>query len=203
MKFFVLFILTVGCLEQVTAQKKVNEYAIKAGLSYNSMNFKAGYPSTSTSNSFKPGWYAGAALNIPLSQTFALEPQYLYSMMKGEDKTRQEDYTLHYLSLPVYLHITLTDRLSLLGGPEFGLLIRAQQRSQGTVSNITHDTEERSISAVGGFAFRITESLYADARYVHGFNHIGLGQRSAVREFKWRRLEIGLSLRFHRAGSAL
>lgn len=196
MKTFLLILMAIGCSRQLAAQTSGLAYALKAGLSYNNMNFKAGSPPTDVPNHYKPGGYIGAGLYVPLGGKLAVEPQYLYSIQKGEDKTRQEAYTMHYLSLPVYLHFLLTDRFSLLAGPEFGLLIKAQQRSGGTVSNITHDTEERSVSAVAGFAFRITGSLYADARYLHGFNHVGLSQRSAVREFKWRRLEIGISVRF-------
>lgn len=169
-------------------------FGIKAGITYNLMNFNAGSPApvTAVKNSWKPGIYAGGSLQFQLDETFSIQPEYLYNFMQGADDRIKAGYKLHYLSLPVLLKIALAKRLAVVAGPEFSLLIRAAENAV----DVTHNTEERSISAVGGIELNITPSLCLNARFVHGLNHIGLGQRSAVKEFKWRGVGVGFGWRW-------
>lgn len=88
--------------------------------------------------------------------------------MKGDDIIFNTDFILHYLSFPVLFRAKLNERIALLAGPEFGLLIHAQQRSSSASLDATHDTEERAVSAVEGVEVRILSSLVAEARYVMG-----------------------------------
>ena len=168
------------------------QFGFKAGAFYNTMNFRAAGMGNNVKSSWKPGFYIGGLLRVPLNDVFALQPEYLYKPMRGEDKIIHADYTLHYLSLPVLLQIAVSKQISVLAGPEFGLLIHARQ---GTL-DATHDTEERALSAVGGLEVKVASRVFVEARYVHGLNHVGLGQRSALREFKWRGVELGGGVRF-------
>ena len=170
------------------------QFSFKAGASYNLMNFNAG-GNTGTAtflNKWKPGFYLGGALTVPVDETFSFRPEYLYRYMGGREEGRKLDYTVHYLSLPVLLKAALSRKVALVAGPEFGLMIHTSQSSAGASYNVTHDTEERAIWAVGGVEWRVAGSLFVEGRYLHGLNHIGLGQRSDIREFKWRGAEVGI-----------
>ena len=181
------------CCSQVTAQS----FGLKAGVSYNTMDFHAAGSPTTVKNSWKPGFYLGGSLRVQLNTIFAVQPEYMYKLMKGEEKAIASKYTLHYFSLPLLLRAELNKRLVLLTGPEFGLLIQANKRDNSGVSiDATHDTEERALSAVGGLEVQVASGVFVEARYVHGLNHVGLGQRSVVKEFKWRWVEVGFGVRF-------
>lgn len=188
--FFFLFLLLCGY--QLSAQ----QFGFKAGASYNTMNFQAGGTPSSSKSKWKAGFYLGGLLKVPLSSTVALQPEYGYKQLKGDDVVFHVDYTLHYLSLPLLLRVEVAKQIALLAGPEFGLLIHAQQKGASGSLDATHDTEERAISLVGGVEVKIASGVFAELRYVHGYNHVGLGQRSALREFKWRGVEAGLGWRF-------
>lgn len=191
MKLLLLLALT-ACFNKLSAQ----QYGFKAGASYSTMNFQAAGTPGNIKSSWKPGFYLGGLLRVRLNTALSLQPEYVYKMMKGDDIVSNTDFTLHYLSFPVLLRAKLNERIALLAGPEFGLLIHAQQRSSSASLDATHDTEERAVSAVGGLEVRVASSLFVEARYVHGVNHVGLGQRSALREFKWRGVEVGFGWRF-------
>jgi hypothetical protein len=42
----------------------------------------------------------------------------------------------------------------------------------------------------------LLKSLSFNVRYLQGLNHIGVGQRSAVREFKLQSVQLSLDTRF-------
>ena len=194
MKILFFLTLTLFC-----CQLQAQQFGLKAGMSYNTMNFQAGGTPSSIKSRWQPGFSLGGLLNVPLytDAIISLQPEYAYKLMKGDDIVFNTKFTLHYLSLPVLLRLELGERIALLAGPEFGLLIHAQEHTRtGASIDTRHDIEERAVSAVGGVELRMASSLFVEARYVHGYNHVGLGQRTALREFKWRGVEAGIGWRF-------
>ena len=197
MKTAAWILFCMVCLMDMQAQPTLpheQRYGLRLGAHYSLMNFNKGQPPLpqTVPNSWKPGLNIGFQLRFPVSEMLGVQPEYFYTYMQGADERSGSDYQLHYLSLPVLLNMRVSERMSHMAGPQFGLLIHARQKTNGTVSNVTHDTEERSVSAVGALQVHFTPAWYADLRYVHGLNHIGLGQRSAVKEFKWQGVELGV-----------
>ena len=154
----------IACFNELYTQ----QYGFKASASYSTMNFQAAGTPGNIKSSWKPGFYLGGLLRVLLNTTLSLHPEYVYRMMKGDDIIFNTDFILHYLSFPVLFRAKLNERIALLAGPEFGLLIHAQQRSSSASLDATHDTEERAVSAVEGVEVRILSSLVAEARYVMG-----------------------------------
>jgi hypothetical protein len=178
------------------AQSK--RFAVRAGANYSLMNFNKGVPTppTAVPNTWKPGYEVSFQLRVPLVDIFSLMPEYGYAKANGRDKRINANYSFDYLTLPVLLQAELTPWLRLNAGPKFDLLIHSKQTLNGVVSNITHDTEERNISALFGTEINVAGPLSIDLRYVHGFNHVGLGQRSSLTEFKWRSFSLAAKLAF-------
>ena len=111
--------------------------------------------------------------------------------MGGKEKKSGTVYKLNYFSMPVFLKYQLTDKFSIMAGPQFDLLINAKKIASGSSSTITHDTEERSLALSGGVEFRIIRQLSMCARYLHGINHIDIGQ-----EFKFEMLQLTTCVHF-------
>ena len=86
--------------------------------------------------------------------------------------------------------------IAFVAGPQLELLINAKSKDNLVSTNITHDTEERSIGATAGIEVEIKMLIVFSARYLQGFNHIGIGQRSSTKEFKYQALSITVGVRF-------
>lgn len=135
-------------------------------------------------------------MQVHITGDLFFQSEYLYSQTGGEAKSNNTVYKLNYFSLPVLLKYQLHEKFSLMAGPQFDLLINAKKTVNGSSTDITHDTEERSLTATAGMEFQLLPSLSVCARYMHGLNHIGIGQRSAIQEFKFEMLQVTACVRF-------
>jgi hypothetical protein len=144
----------------------------------------------------------GAGINIgffmvvPVTDKLFFQPEYAFAQMGGEVKSTGTVYKMNYLSLPLFLKYQLHEKFSLMAGPQFDMLVKAKKTAGGSTTDITHDTEERSIGITGGIEYGITNSISLCARYMHGFNHIGLGQRSDIQEFKFEMIQLTAAVKF-------
>ena len=181
-----------------SSQRPTVNFGFKAGINVNNMNFNKGYPTPEIpiKSSWNPGFVLGLLMEVPLNESFYIQPEYLYLQLGSEQKESGITYSMSYLSLPLLLKYMISDKLAFLGGPQFDLLIKAKQDGSTEDSNITHDTEERSISATAGVEFNIIKNFSLSAGYMHGINHIGIGQRSAVKEFKYESVNLAGSIKF-------
>lgn len=172
-------------------------FGAKAGINLSNMNFNKGIPAplTPIESSWKSGFALGVFMEVPVYSNLYIQPEYLYSQVAGEDKSLAETYSMSYLSLPVLLKYKIFEKLAILVGPQFDLLIKAENNDSSN-SNITHNTEERSIFAVAGLEINLIERIRLGARYLNGFNHIGIGQRTDVKEFKYEMAQISVALKF-------
>jgi opacity protein-like surface antigen len=174
------------------------KFGFKVGSVISNMNFNKGIPAPPKRSpaSWKPGFNLGLFMEVPVYTNLAVQPEYLYQQLYGSNSINGTNYYLSYLSLPVVLKYKLSTKFALLAGPQFDLLIKSTEDVAGIRSNITHDTEERSIAANAGLEFSVIEKLSVCARYTHGFNHIGIGQRSNVTEFKFEMVQLSAALKF-------
>ena len=162
------------------------------------MNFNKGYPApvVPVAAAWKPGFTLGFLMRVPLGEKWLLQPEYSYTQRNGKDNSINTDYQLDYFSIPLLLHYQVHPLISVYAGPQGELLVRASSTANGAKTNITHDTEERSIAAIAGIELHIQQSFFVSARYINGFNHIGIGQRSAVKEFKYEGVSITAGIHF-------
>jgi hypothetical protein len=187
---------------QAVSGKPVGEkgpvrFGARLGLNGTNMNFNQGFPKPAVpvETTWKLGASAGFFWQLPLSKSFALQQEYLLSQLGGTVESTGTTYQLRYLSLPVLLQYRSRSKLAFTVGPQFDLLLQAKARVNGTTTTITHDTEERSIGAVAGLEFYVTESFSLQVRYMQGLNHIGIGQRSDVQEFKHQVMQVATAIR--------
>jgi len=197
--YFCIISYTLSAQTDISGSvKNLVSFGFKAGINVSNMNFNKGEPAPTTpiQASWKPDFALGLFMEVPVCNNLYIQPEYLYSQMAGEDKNSEEAYNMSYLSLPVLLKYKIGHKLAILAGPQFDLLIKAEQKNSAENSNITHDTEERSISAIAGLEFNLIKPLNLGVRYLHGFNHIGIGQRSAVKEFKYEAVQLSAAVKF-------
>jgi opacity protein-like surface antigen len=181
-----------------TPKELVVSFGVKLGANYSNTNFNAGSPKPSTpiATTWKAGFVAGFLVQVALPHKLAIQQEYLFSQVSGKIGDEETQYTLRYLSLPLLLKYTLVPRVTVVAGPQFDLLIQARQEVRDQSTDITHDTEERSIGVAAGLELSLSKKLSLNARYLQGLNHIGIGQRSTVREFKLQSVQLTLDARF-------
>jgi opacity protein-like surface antigen len=204
-KHYLLACLLGGCTGAARAQalpapparKLPVSFGLRLGLNYSTTNFNLGEPKpvVPVDTKWKPGFVVGALVEVGLNQHWALQQEYLYAQQSGEI-TNGARYQMQYLSLPLLLKYRVLPRLAIVAGPQFDLMLKAQQEVGGQTSDITHDTEERGLGATAGLEVSVWRRLSLGARYLQGLNHVGIGQRSAVQEFKWQSVQLAAEVRF-------
>ncbi|WP_018479278.1 outer membrane beta-barrel protein [Pontibacter roseus] len=182
--------------QEATAQKKVRLGA-KAGIGLSNMNFNKGYPKPATpvEGFWGVGAAGGAVIEIMVYKRLYLQQEYLYAHLQGEAKAEGLGYTLGYLSLPVLLKYQVMPKIAVLAGPQFDLLLHAQQDFEGSSLDIMHETEARNIGAAAGIEYSPTSILSIDARVMHGINHIGIKYGNSAQEFKLESVQVSVVLR--------
>jgi hypothetical protein len=200
MKRNLLLITVLFTVSSLFAQTGVglNSIGLVAGGNISKMNFAKGVPPPPTPmpTSFKAGLRVGFYTDVRLVDRLSIRNEYVFSQVSNEVESTKEQYTLNYVSLPVLAEYQASEKLFFLAGPELGFLINAKRKMGSATDNITHDTEERSIGIVGGIGYAVTSSVALHARYQMGMNHIGIGQRSDVTEFKLEQFQMLLQIGF-------
>ena len=173
-------------------------FGFHVGINYSNMNFNQGEPPPPTpiQASWKPGFNVGFSFNVPVIGQLNLQTEFSYVRRNGENKNTGISYRLNYLSIPVLINYQITSSFAVLGGPQLELLIDAHAGITGVQNNITHDVEERSIGITAGIEYDIIKSYFITARFFQGLNHIGIGQRSDVTEFRYQEVTLMAGLRF-------
>lgn len=196
--FAIIFIWCKQSFSQKIFDASYKRFGFIAGTDISNMNFNGGFPmpSVRVESSWKSGVAFGFLLRIPLAKNLYLQPEYRYTQRRGTDKSIGMNYRVDYLSLPVLLTYNLSGRFALVAGPQPELLIQAKAFNSEVDSTITHDVEERSIGVTAGCNFQLYKSLALSSRYFLGLNHVGLGQRSNVKEFKYQAVSLSLEVDF-------
>lgn len=118
------------------------KFGIKAGGNLSSF--------TGGDSKSKIGFYAGAFVNVPISDAFSVQPEVIYSQQgaKAKDDYEMATYVvrnmkqnLGYINVPVMLQYNATPEFYLEAGPEFGLLVNAQ--AKGDINGSTYKADNK------------------------------------------------------------
>lgn len=141
----------IGSYTAVNAQA----FGVKAG--FNFANF-----SGNDADDFNvlTSFHAGLVAEMHLMDALSVQPEFLYSVQGA--KTKDENYKLNYLNLPVMLKLYFTDSFNVHAGPQIGLLI-SESDSFTTFESTTYD-----LGFAGGIEFFFADNFSAQARYNAG-----------------------------------
>lgn len=197
----IVLLLLCFCSNAIVAQSNntsPKKFAIEAGANFSNMNFNKGVPAPPqpVASSWKAGPSFGLLLQVQLSDGLFLQPGYYYQRRNGADKRTAITYANDYCALSLLLKYKASSLLDIVAGPQLELLVHASATDNGVKTNITHDVEERGIAVTGGVNIHVISSFYIAARYVYGLNHIGIGQRSVINEFKYEGAMLSVGYEF-------
>lgn len=169
-----IIFLALVLISGISVQAQGIDFGLKAGVNFANIN---GDLNADGITSF----HAGAALELNLIPTFSIQAEGLYSSQGAEYKNFEglaEDVNLDYISVPVMAKFyILPDRLSLMAGPQFSFLISEAEEAW--------DSKSFDLAAAGGVELKITEGLFAQARYTIGLNDVydNIDSKNAVLQF--------------------
>ncbi|KAF2518519.1 porin family protein [Flavobacterium salilacus subsp. salilacus] len=164
----------IGSYTAVNAQA----FGLKAGLNF--ANF-----SGNDADDFNvlTSFHAGLVAEMHLMDALSVQPEFLYSVQGA--KTKEENYKLNYLNLPVMLKLYFTDSFNIHAGPQVGLLISESDNFDTFESN-TYD-----LGFAGGVEFFFADNFSAQARY-----NVGTSKVSDNAELKNSVLQLSLCYMF-------
>ncbi len=138
------------------------KFGVKAGLNY------ANVTGSEIKTDAITNYHAGLVAEINITQGLAFQPELLYSTQGATYKTATEDFKneLGYITIPIMLKIYLSDSVMLELGPQFGFLLSVKNKFDTQKSN-TFD-----FTANAGLGLKITDNLFAQARYGLGLTEI-------------------------------
>ena len=135
---------------------------VKAGLNY------ANTSGSNIKTEAITNYHAGLVAKVSFAKSFAIQPELIYSTQGATYKTATKDFEnkLGYITIPVMLQINISNSLMLELGPQAGFLLSEKNKFDA------NDSKTFDFTANAGLGLKLTESLFAQARYGYGLTDI-------------------------------
>ena len=167
------FVLSLSLLLAVVhTQAQGFHIGIKAGANLFKMDGE------SFDQEYKFGYNVGAFSELNFTSSWGLQPELLFNQTNYRTGTQFSSIypdgvndvkgKLNYLSIPVLLSFRPIPLLSILAGPQFGILLNQDEH---LVNNAGQAFKKGDVSLVGGAQLNLA-SIKVGARYVVGLNNI-------------------------------
>jgi len=164
-------LLLSGLLFTISAFAQKPSYGIKLG--FNTAKWGIGEPTVTFKNKFRVGLVSGVNVDLPVSGQVTLQSELLYSMFGSTFSKNSEyaKYKVNYLLLPVMAKYNLENGLSLLAGPQFGLLMSAKSNIDGDQYDFKDDMKKTDMFFVIGADYKLQNGIVLGFRYQHGLTN--------------------------------
>lgn len=160
-----IFAAVVLLAMSASVQAQLVKIGIKGGLNYANQNGSdITINSTNYQTSAITSYHAGLVAEIKLVDSFAIQPELLYSTQGATYKNAVEEFQneLGYLSIPVMAKIYLNKVVSLELGPQASFLLSERNNFD------MKDASTFDFAANAGLGFKITKSFFLEGRYSLG-----------------------------------
>ena len=183
MKNFLTTLLAIASFTLINAQESDIRFGAKAGLNISDLTGDdadlIGYDS-------KTGFHIGAVVEIPISDTFAFQPELLFSTQggKGEESGAEFISSINYLSIPLMAKLYVAEGLSLQAGPQISIMVSAEDTLKASIDtgfgeiNIDESVDAKDdyktidLGLNFGLGYQLEMGLFLDARYNLGLTNI-------------------------------
>ncbi|MFE3846835.1 porin family protein [Flavobacterium sp. LB3P45] len=181
-----IFVTVLLVAISMNMQAQLVKFGVKAGVNYANQNGSdIIVNNTNYTTSAITSYHAGLIAEIKLVDSFAIQPELLYSTQGATYKNAGEEFRneLGYLSIPVLAKINLNKFVSLELGPQASFLL--SERNNFDVK----DANTFDFAVVGGLGLNITKSLFIQGRY-------GLGLTDASKDAQVKNSVVQVSAGF-------
>jgi Outer membrane protein beta-barrel domain len=167
MKKLVVLVLTAGAFYTASAQV---QFGVKAGA-----NFATLSGSGSDGAKTKVGFNGGAFAHIPITNSFFLQPELVYSGQGAKATSDGMDFNVNqnYLNIPVLVKYHHESGLFAETGPQLGFLLSANVNAGGTSQDVKSSYKSTDFSWAFGLGYMLSSMpVGIDARYNLGLTNI-------------------------------
>ena len=184
MKKLILITIMLFSITTVLQAQSIR-FGIKAGANFANQNGDT--PPEFESKESITSYHAGLLAEVKLFDSFAIQPELLYSTQGATYKDAVEEFKneLGYLSIPVLAKFYLSKSLSLELGPQASFLLSEKNDFD------VEDAETFEFGVVGGLGLNITKNLFVQARY-----GLGLTEASKNADIKNSTIQLSAGLMF-------
>jgi hypothetical protein len=176
MKKIILGFAFIASVVAVKAQDAAGPaFGIKAGANF--ANLKASSGDDDESMDMKIGFHVGGFVNIPIGETFAFQPELVYSA-EGAKESEDDDelkINLGYINVPLLLQYNASGFFAETG-PQVGFLLSAKSKfdigGDETETDIKDELKGTAFSWVVGLGFKTQSGFGVGARYNLGLSNI-------------------------------
>ncbi|MCG6188339.1 porin family protein [Maribellus maritimus] len=182
MKKIVIITLSIILISGTALYAQESQSGIKGGLNLSSLTTDG-----NNDKNLKTGFHAGVYTKIPLSESFAIQPELMYSgkgIKLNYDESAFADgetkFNLNYIDLPVKLVFNLSEDFEFQFGPYVGYLINANVDTNAEVLDFWNieSNDELNREHFHSLDYGLTAGLGFDLEpLILGFNYnLGLNQ---------------------------
>ncbi|REC78494.1 PorT family protein [Chryseobacterium elymi] len=191
--------------QQTSSSSNPVTFGVKGGMNVSSLSKDEGLDDQKS----KIGFNAGVFANIPVAESFSVQPEVLYSQYGAK-----ADYTLlgtkyssstklDYIAVPVMFQYNLIPNLYLEAGPEFGFLVSAKNKiknenngNSSTSDNYKDDLKTFNFGIGIGAGYYFTPNFGLTARYVAGLTDVAKDRPNGSDAVKNNVFQVGLAYKF-------
>ena len=179
-----MFIVALICFAHIATAQTGTGFGVKAGL--NMSNFTG----DDVESDGATGFYVGALVDLPITESFHIQPEVLYSMEGGDESS------LSFLRIPIMAKYYVTSGLNIQAGPSIGFKVAAED---DFTDEITKSTD---IGLGFGLAYELPIGFFIDLRYTLGLSNIGDEEGlldwggTGDEEIKTTNFQIGVGYKF-------
>ena len=155
-KLLILAVMLVGFTTIATAQDV--KFGFKGGLNFANID-------SDLDSDARTGYHLGAVLQLSIAETFAIQPEVLYSA-QGTD-----DVNIDYITIPVLAKLKFAKILSVEAGPQFGFVVNddVEKAFEGISDDVEAESFDFGIGIGAGVEFG---SFFGQLRYNYGLTDV-------------------------------
>lgn len=171
------------------------DFGIKAGVNVANQKISGDYDLDTKA---KIGFHGGVFVTWMFSEKLGLQPELLFSTQGSHDEDDMYDYSIitNYVNVPVLLRYDINDMFSVHAGPQFGILISAEEEFDGNKQDIKDDFKTTDIGIALGAEADLPANFGVGVRYIIGVtNVLKEGESFGDTELKNGVLQIYLKFR--------
>ncbi len=167
MKKLLLIIAVFALVFNANAQEI--KFGVKAGINFATI---AGDETDDLKS--KTTFHIGAVVEIPISDSFSIQPELVYSSQgaKVDDNNSDVELKLDYINLPIMAKFYVSEGFSLEAGPQVGFLMSSKIEEDGESEDLKNETSGIDFGLNLGLGFKMETGLNFGARYNLGLSNI-------------------------------
>lgn len=172
-------LVAVMCLAAASTFGQGVAIGVKGGI--NLAQISTDDPTQNISN--RTGYHFGAYARITLPGGIGIQPEAYYSVQGSEISvaTAKAEINTNYLQVPILLRFSPVPVFSIHAGPQFDILLSAEQKLPSGTNDIKNTLKSSDLSLAAGAALNLPMGLNISLRYVKGLSDLNdvAGQGSA------------------------